>query len=321
MPRFSVVVPAYNASATLGETLDAMLQQEFADWECIVVDDGSADDTAMIASGYVERDSRFRLIRQENQGTAGAYRTGLESSGADLLVICAADDLLLPRHLLVMDDLVTRHPNCGIYSCNGEFLDHETGNRRVGYVGPEWQREKSLTFEQVIVGCFYSVGVVFTRGTYDLVGGHRVGVYVDDYDLWLRAMARGVKHCYSPEVLSVHRVSSFQQSASGRRVLESNIEVYEHLLSQGPLSDPQVALVHESIERNRAQIEYLIGTELERQAQAFRARVEGCVGPNHIDAVMWVIHRFSWVLAPIRRLLVRRNLRYNIVGAPPSSGD
>ncbi|HZL05326.1 MAG TPA: glycosyltransferase, partial [Coriobacteriia bacterium] len=92
MPRFSVIVPAYNATATVRETLDALEAQEFRDWECVVVDDGSTDDTATIISEYAERDSRFKLVQQANTGTAGAYRTGVEQARADLIVICAADD-------------------------------------------------------------------------------------------------------------------------------------------------------------------------------------------------------------------------------------
>ncbi len=72
-PRFSVVVPAYQAAPTLGATLDAIMAQAFRDWECVVVDDGSTDDTLAIATAYAERDARFRVVHQSNPGTAGAY--------------------------------------------------------------------------------------------------------------------------------------------------------------------------------------------------------------------------------------------------------
>ena len=64
----SIVIPAYNAAATVGRCLDSLLAQTYRDFELIVVDDGSTDSTAQIISAYAERDSRIRLIRQENAG-------------------------------------------------------------------------------------------------------------------------------------------------------------------------------------------------------------------------------------------------------------
>jgi glycosyltransferase involved in cell wall biosynthesis len=250
-PRFSVVVPAYNASATLDDTLAAMVSQEYEDWECIVVDDGSTDDTAEVARSYVARDTRFRLIQQENMGCPGAYRTGMAAAAASLLVICASDDFLLPCHLKVMDALEKLHPDYEIYSSNGDYLHDDTGVRTTVYTQEEWSRELSLSFEQVIELCFYSVGTVIRREAYDRAGGHRLGVYVDDYDLWLRAMARGARHFYIPRVLSVHRVSGFQQSANLARSFASNVEVYEHLLATEDLTPSARAAVADSIRRNR----------------------------------------------------------------------
>lgn len=308
MPRFSVVVPAYNASATLSETLDAMLAQELSDWECVVVDDGSTDETAVIADDYRKRDKRFRLIRQENKGTAGAYKTGLAVAAADLLVICSADDLLLPGHLCAMDAFIRENPQNEIYSSNGEYLYHESVRRTV-YTKPEWRQERSLSFEQVVAECFFSVGVVFRRRVLEMTGGHRLGVYGEDYDLWLRAMVRGARHRYTPQVLSVHRVSSFQLSANLVRVLESNIEVYEHLLADSSAPPAHQAAIEESIVRNRALIEDLpVVQALDRQARSLRLRVERVVGARHIESAMRAIRAVSWVAKPFRRIVAKLSL-------------
>jgi len=308
-PRFAVVVPAYNAGGTLRETLDGMLAQTFSDWECVVVDDGSTDNTAQIVESYSERDSRIRLIQQENTGTAGAYRTGIAAAEADLLIICAADDFLLPQHLSVMDRFVTQNPEYELYSSNGEYLYQESGLRRPVYLTTEWQQERSLSLEQVIQECFFSVGVVFKRAAYDLAGGHRLGVYVDDYDLWLRAMARGARHRYTPHVLSVHRVSDFQQSANLVRLYESNIEVYEHLLATESLLPSQREAVNHAIEANRQCIASPgVAAEMEGQAQRLRRAVQRVVGERNTDYVMRLIHSVSWVARPLRhRLAARRS--------------
>lgn len=78
----SIVIPAYNAAATVGRCLDSLLAQTYRDFELIVVDDGSTDSTAQIISAYAERDSRIRLIRQENAGVSAARNVGLDARAA-----------------------------------------------------------------------------------------------------------------------------------------------------------------------------------------------------------------------------------------------
>lgn len=316
-PRFSVVVPAYNASATLDETLGSIAAQTFPDWECVVVDDGSVDGTAAIVRERSVLDPRFRLVQQENRGTAGAYRTGVAEAFADLLVICSADDLLLPAHLETMDRLISAHPECGIFSSNGQYLDDATGNRRPAYADEEWRTERSLTLEQVIRQCFFSVGAVFRRSVYEITGGHRPGVYVDDYDLWLRAMASGVRHCYTPDVLSVHRVSDFQQSADVRRVWRADVSAYEYLKAEYELPESALAVIDETIADRLEWVDkypeilerQAVELALEQQAIALRARVERLVGPKHADGALRLIHAVSWITRPFRKVLARRPAR------------
>lgn len=306
VPSFAVIVPAYNASATLRETLDAVLDQEYAAWECIVIDDGSADSTAEIVESYCERDTRFRLIRQKNTGTPGAYQTGVNAATAELIVICAADDLLLPQHMRVMHDVIVRNPEYEIYSSNGLYLYDATGERSQVYSSPEWQQEVSLTFEDVAKSCFFSVGVVYRKHIIETIGGYRIGVYVDDYDVWLRAMARGAKHFYTPEVLAVHRVSGFQQSANLTRVFESNIEVYQNLLAHESLSTEHERAIRQSIAENeRVLAEHRADLALEAQSRRMEESVERVFGARLKQPVLRIVHKVSWVTRPVRRLLAR----------------
>ncbi|MDO9107773.1 MAG: glycosyltransferase family 2 protein, partial [Coriobacteriia bacterium] len=83
MQRFSIIVPAYNAEATLAETLEAIIGQEYADWECIVVDDGSTDGTLDLARRFAKREARVRVIHQQNRGSAGAYNTGAREAAGE----------------------------------------------------------------------------------------------------------------------------------------------------------------------------------------------------------------------------------------------
>ncbi|MRR38462.1 glycosyltransferase family 2 protein, partial [bacterium] len=117
--RFTIVVPAYNAESTITETLDAVRAQQYDDWECIVVDDGSTDATNSIAQRYVAADPRFTVIAQENSGTGGAYNAGVAAARGEFIVLCSADDQLLPEHLTTMSAFIETHGDFDIFSSNG----------------------------------------------------------------------------------------------------------------------------------------------------------------------------------------------------------
>lgn len=280
MPRYSIVVPAYNAESTLAETLEAIQAQTFKDWECVIVDDGSVDRTAAVGHTFATADARFVVYSQHNQGTASAYNTGVAHASADLLAICSADDILLPNHLMTMGYLIDRHPECDIFSSNGMYL-LETGQKKLVYTEASWQQERSVSFEQVLACCFFSVGAVYRREVFEAAGGYRRDVYGEDYDFWLRAMAKGMKHCYTPDVLSLHRISDTQKSSDILRVYESNIEVYRNLVEGDWATGSQVPLVERAILARRLLIKRVAQeAEWRRRGDTSYRLLERAFGPR-----------------------------------------
>ena len=245
-PRFSVVVPAYKAAPTLGATLDAIMAQSFSDWECVVVDDGSTDNTLLIATAYAQRDPRFRVVHQDNHGTAGAYNAGVSSAVGDFVVICSADDILLPEHLSRMSAFIDSEGGYDIYSSNGYYW--WPGDCRELVYGPDERQEiQSLELSDVIHRCFYSVGATYRRELHAAVGGYRRGVFGEDYDFWLRALASGARHRYLPQPLSLFRVSSSQKSAKLEASLRSDIRLVSDLRRDFHLSAAENVAVAERI--------------------------------------------------------------------------
>ena len=94
MPRLSVVVPVYNVEDFLEPCLDSVLAQTYTDYEVVLVDDGSTDGSPEIAKRYVDRDPRFRLVRQENGGLSKARNTGTDNATGELLVFLDSDDMV-----------------------------------------------------------------------------------------------------------------------------------------------------------------------------------------------------------------------------------
>ncbi|MFT7059758.1 MAG: hypothetical protein ACJASV_002270 [Pseudorhodobacter sp.] len=122
----SVIVPAFNVEATLPDTLQALLAQTYPDFEIIIVDDGSSDDTARIAHDFA-RNRRVRVIRQENRGLAGARNTGIAAARGEVIGFCDADDLWLPQKLAVHLAHLKANAHVGI-SYSGSALINDAGD-------------------------------------------------------------------------------------------------------------------------------------------------------------------------------------------------
>lgn len=125
MPLASIVVPAFNVSATVSETLDALLLQTFKDFEIIVVDDGSTDKTPEILETYAS-DPRIRILRQRNRGLAGARNTGIDAAAGLFIGFCDADDIWELSKLEAHIEHLRDRPDVGI-SYSGSALIDENG--------------------------------------------------------------------------------------------------------------------------------------------------------------------------------------------------
>ena len=98
-PLFSVIVPAYNLEKLIPRCLDSLLAQTFAGWECVAVDDGSADGTGAVCDEYAAKDPRFTALHQENGGVSSARNAGIKAARAEHLLFLDGDDTLAPGTL------------------------------------------------------------------------------------------------------------------------------------------------------------------------------------------------------------------------------
>ena len=120
MPKVSVITPCYNAASYIQSTIDSVRSQDMSDWEHIVVDDGSSDESARIVESAAEVDERIVLIRQSNRGVHTARRTGAEHAeqSSAYLVFLDADDVLEPSFLRTLGDHLDGNPKVGLVYCS-----------------------------------------------------------------------------------------------------------------------------------------------------------------------------------------------------------
>ena len=95
----SVITPCYNGAKYLSETIESVINQTYENWEMIIVDDGSKDDSAEIAAGYSQKDPRIKLICQSNAGSAAARNNGISHAEGRYIALLDADDLWHPDFL------------------------------------------------------------------------------------------------------------------------------------------------------------------------------------------------------------------------------
>ncbi|QEY31477.1 glycosyltransferase family 2 protein [Synechococcus sp. RSCCF101] len=186
MAQVAVVIPAYNAAATLEGTLASVRDQTLTDWELVVVDDGSIDGTAELVRGWSDRDPRIQLLQCSNGGVSRARNTGVAATSAPLIAFLDADDLWRPAKLAAHVAQFAAHTQLGVAFSRVAFLRADgqpTGvisSARLHRLRPQHFLEENPT-------CTTSSWVV-RRCVFNSVGGFTVGMqYSEDLEWLFRA--------------------------------------------------------------------------------------------------------------------------------------
>lgn len=236
-PVATIIVPAFNSSAFIEAAVASLLAQTVTDWEAIIVDDGSTDDTPLVAQQAAGGDPRVRLVSQPNMGTATARNTGASLARAEWLLFVDADDLLLPDYFERQMAFVHASPGFDIYSCNA-FLERPDGTRSEFWSDARSRRTYSLQAEDQIRGSSILIMSLVRRSTFEAVGGFR-SQHSEDYDFWLRALLGGARHIYNPAALAVYRRHEGQRTRSLVREAESFLWILEDAAKQPGLTSSQ----------------------------------------------------------------------------------
>jgi glycosyltransferase involved in cell wall biosynthesis len=118
----SIVIPVYNRASQLIETLDSIAKQTYKDWECIIVDDGSTDDTMSVAQQYVTKDKRFVCLKNvRKKGAQGARNTGIEAALGEWICLFDSDDIMFPNYLDVM--IKNANEDVDVVVCQADIYD------------------------------------------------------------------------------------------------------------------------------------------------------------------------------------------------------
>ena len=127
-PIVSIITPCFNAEKYLRETLDCLQKQTINKWECIIVNDGSTDQSSAIAHEYAAKDSRYIIIDKKNEGPSAARNVGIKASHGKYILPLDADDLIEPSYLELAVDYLENCDDCKAVYCEGDYFGDKHGN-------------------------------------------------------------------------------------------------------------------------------------------------------------------------------------------------
>lgn len=197
--RFSVIIPVYNKGPYVKKALSSVLGQVFRDFELVVVDDGSSDDSlAVVESALNECTIPHQVIHQENAGVSMARNNGVIASCGDYVCFLDADDWWAPSFLERMDELIRDYPDAGIYGVNYYIVKNDKCRLAVHHVNTGYinycQAYKNLQMPLT------SISIAIPRKVFDEEKGFKYFLKLgEDFDLWIRiAMKKQVAFLNEP---------------------------------------------------------------------------------------------------------------------------
>lgn len=187
MPEISVIIPTYNYGKFLPETLDSVLNQTYQDFEIIVVDDGSTDNTAKIAHDYIKKyPDKIRYLFQKNQGCGAACNRGIRESAGNYIALLGADDIWYPEKLELQIHYLKEHPDMSMVFTEFEYID--SNGRTLGFS----DRRKKIPIDGMILKYYIKhplilpSSVLIKRQVFDRVGLFDETTYCEDADMFFR---------------------------------------------------------------------------------------------------------------------------------------
>lgn len=239
-----MLIPVWNAAATLAEALDDVAAQTMPDWECIVVLDGPSDTSAEIANEYATRDARFRVLARPHEGLVAALNAGLAEVRAPIVARFDADDRMHPERLARQQALLEARPEVGVVTCGVAYdvvgVAPERGgagmDRHVAWLN-SLDTPTQMRAARCIDAPVVHPATAFRTELVNALGGYRDGPFAEDHDLWLRLFQRGVGFGRVPETLVTWRDRADRMTRRDLRYAEDLRRKLVHLhLLEGPLA-------------------------------------------------------------------------------------
>lgn len=296
-PQASIIMPAYNVAPWIGQALDSVLRQTVSDWECIVINDGSSDNTSAVVSSI--KDSRIKLLQQENAGVAAARNKGLGVARGRYITFLDADDIWHPNALERLCAALDANPACDL--CWGDFVRFDDDTKvimplpgtRLWHTGNVWA--------DILVDCFIQFGAFCARA--EAAAGLQFNTSLricEDKD-WLLRLLRSRTSVHTPHVVHFYRQRANSAIRDYGRFLDDEEAMLKSHLERGNISDRLKKRVSSALQFHRA---VLLAKIPGRRMEALRAYVKALLlDPLYCDNYFKPLRKLFFSTC---RLVIRR---------------
>lgn len=205
IPQIAIIVPCYNQGKFLQEALDSVLSQSLQDWELVIVDDGSSDNSATVAKSYVAKDSRIRYVYQENAGPSAARNKGVRLTSAPLIFFLDGDNLI-HRELLSRGVMyIKSHNDCTLYYSRAQYFGTRDGEFVLNYT----------SYRDLLVSNSIDCACIVRREDFLRIGGfdEQMRGY-EDWEFFIRLLYHNDRIFQDTKILFSYRVNDGQMSVN-----------------------------------------------------------------------------------------------------------
>lgn len=181
VPLVSVIVPCFNQAQYLPDALDSVLNQTYRNWECIVVDDGSPDNTPAVAREYAQRDGRILYVSKTNGGLSDARNFGVRHSKGFFVLPLDADDRIGPDYLTLAVNEFNENPSAMVVYPGASYFGDRDGIRDVHYKG----------YSHLLLTNHIVCSALYRRSDFDRINGYDTSMRtgLEDWEFWIRMLA------------------------------------------------------------------------------------------------------------------------------------
>lgn len=280
MSTISIIIPCYNQANYLPETLDSVFAQTFQDWECIIVNDGSPDNTEEVATAYCEKDSRFKYVYKDNGGLADARNYGIKASNGEFILPLDSDDKIAPTYIEKAIRHFELHPETTLVYCKADRFDEKNGPWNL----PEYKYDNLLWDNCIFCSSIYK------RRDYDVAGGYNTNMKygLEDWDFWLSLLnPNSVVYCIDEFLFHYrYRKGSMISGVNAERQKEMNRQIFRN---------------HRAVYAN--EVENLINYHYQSKvAESYRKDFEIAINSRSYRLGYCLLSPFMWVRTLVVKL-------------------
>lgn len=241
MELISIIMPAYNAESFIEASIKSVLAQTYQNWELLIVDDGSTDNTFSIAQGFALINQKIKISQQSNQGASVARNTAIEQAAGQWLAFLDADDLWEPQKLERQMAVSEAIPQADlIYTSGWKFAGNNPLQRDDYDIKGGLHNASEMYKLLYLYNDIPTLSVMARRDKVIAVGPMQPNLLCEDWDLWLRMALAGANYYGMHERLFYYRKHSAGASASSIKMLRAQVMVLVKNYQQELFTDLEI---------------------------------------------------------------------------------